>query len=105
MSAELKPYEIKAFGVTFALPEKVTVQQSLQYWGVFATAIHNSQMMFLALWEVIVKLGLVQNWHCEFFALETPLEQVDDPRVAALVMEVCNIVYRHMEGLKVLEKN
>ncbi|MGI6730465.1 MAG: hypothetical protein ACOX5F_01000 [Anaerovoracaceae bacterium] len=97
--------EIKELGVSYSLPEKVTVQQSLQYWGVFSTAIHNSQMMFLELWAVIVKLGLISDWDCAFFALDTPLEQVDDPRVAVLVMEVCNSVYRHMEGLKVLEKN
>lgn len=104
MTPEMKKHEI-SHGVSFELPEKVTVQQSLQYWGVFSTAIHNSQMMFLDMWAVIVSLGLIQNWTCEFFELETPLDQVEDPRVSGLVMEVCNIVYQHMEGLKVLEKN
>ena len=104
MNPTMIKHEI-SHGVSFELPEKVTVQQSLQYWGVFATAIHNSQTMFLALWAVIVSLGLIKNWSCDFFELETPLDQVDDPRVASLVMEVCNIVYSHMESLKVLEKN
>lgn len=96
---------IERLKVSFDLPEKVTVRQSLQYWGVFSAAAHNRQMMFLDLWDVILKLGLISNWECEFFALETPLDQVEDPRVAELVMEVCNIVYRHMEGLKAIEKN
>lgn len=97
--------EIKHLGVSFTLPEKITVKQSLQYWAAFSVAVTNRHMAFLEMWDVIVKLGLIQNWVCEFFELETPLDEVEDQRVAELVMVICNIVYQHMEGLKVTEKN
>ncbi len=71
----------------------------------FATAVHNRQMMYIELWAVIVDLGLIQDWECEYFDLETPLDEVEDQRVAELVMRVCNLVYQHMEGLRVTEKN
>ena len=98
-------YEIKRFKVSFELPEKINVEQSLQYWGVFSVAIHNSQMMFIKMWAVILKLGLISSWECEFFTLETPLDEVEDPRVAEVVMEVCNMVHSHLENLKAIEKN
>jgi hypothetical protein len=98
-------YTIERFNITFKLPKRITVRQSLQFWGVFSVAIKHSMTMFLDLWAAIVELGLISEWQCEFFQLDTPLEQVEDQRVAEVVMEVCNIVRTHMERLDTLEKN
>jgi len=105
MSGGSVQYDLKQFEAKFSLPEKITVKQALQFWAVFSGSINNREMLFVELWAVIVRLGLIENWECAYFSLETPLEAVFDPRVATLVMHICTLVYKHMESLRVTGKN
>ena len=105
MNGGIVQHDLKQFEVKFSLPEKITVKQALQFWAVFSCAVDIRELMFVELWAVIVRLGLIENWECAYFSLETPLESVFDPRVANLVMHICTLVYKHMDGLRVTEKN
>lgn len=107
MSGTVVKHDLKKFNVRFSLPEKITVQQTLQFWAMYSSWVRNREMLYVEMWAVIVRLGLIVDWECDYFSPETPLDEVFDPQVAMLVMEVCNLVFMHMHELRlrVTEKN
>lgn len=87
-------------GVTFALPDKITVRQHLEYKSRLGAAPGG---FLLRYWEAAKTL--IQEWQCEFIKLDDDIDQITDQRAADALSWAGLRVSRYLDELKALPKN
>jgi hypothetical protein len=96
-------YKSEALGVSFEMPDRVTVRQQLAYRGQVALAA--SDNTFAVHWKAAQPL--LQNWACE--KLPDPaavdLDEETDTAVADIVTWTANTAAGHMLALRATPKN
>lgn len=96
-------YKNERLGVSFELPDRVTVRQQLAYRGQVALA--TSEDTFAVHWKAV--LPLLENWQCE----KAPdpkavnLDEETDVDVADVVTWTANMAAGHMLALRSTPKN
>ena len=91
---------------SFELPEKVTVQTDLRFWAGWRQSDDYGDYVIIKRWELIVRLGLLNNWECPYFENpKQPLDEIEDGRVADLIVKVVADVVQYMKGLRAVPKN
>ena len=95
-------YENEALGVSFELPERMSVRKQLEFRSRIANA--RGESSYTRFWEAAAVI--VDKWQCELIpdpaALD--LDTADDPRVADIVQWAANTVAGHITGLEIPSK-
>lgn len=91
------------FGVSFSLPERVTVRQQLGY--ISEAGLARGRDLFERYWYGA--RNLVQNWQCELIPdpMILDLDKATDPKIAMIVTWVGIEVKGYMDRLDTLPKN
>lgn len=97
-------FENTELGVSFDLPEKITVGDQLRYKGRVYAYGANVEDIYLRYWAGA--RGIVQNWQCEAMPdLVSDVETIETPAAADVIFWVGNVVAGHMATLGTVEKN
>lgn len=89
-------------GASFNLPDRITVRQQLAYFS--EAGLAHGDELFLRLWYGARKL--ISDWKCEAFPdPSVNLDEVDDPRIAEVVLWAGMEVKTHMDRLDTIPKN
>lgn len=97
-------FENKDLGVSFTIPEPVTVRAQLAY-DEHKNGLGYSKdaMMFDRLWNAA--RAIVKDWKCEAVKLDTDIDKVTDPKVTAVIEWVSLAVFTFMLGVSSVSKN
>ena len=99
---------IEQFDLSFKLPERVGVENALNYWSM-VSMYFKTKNHILKIWEAAIECDLLQDWQCERFPdPKVPLEDVpveDEIFVANLIITVVNHVQSFMSATRSVEKN
>jgi hypothetical protein len=93
-------YKNENLGVSFSLPETVTVRQQLAYYSEAALAFGDD--LFPRLWAGAKTL--IQNWQCEDVPLDTDLDASSNPKAAPVMIWAGMRVRDFIDGLEKVEK-
>lgn len=104
----------KSLGVSFILPERISVRQQLRYRQAIAFNFDvgpdgeirlNNNDMYERYWKAMPIV--VEDWQCEIIPdmAKLDLDEADDPRIADIVFWAANEVVGHMSGLRSISKN
>lgn len=97
--------EYPELGASFQLPEKITVRMHLRFWAGWRHAEEIPDFVVIKRWETIVGLGFLTEWKCDYFPdPKVGLDEVDDPKIADLIVRVVASVYQYMLELRAIEK-
>lgn len=93
----------EALGVSFTLPDRVTVRMQLNYSSLAVTAY--GQELFERFWNAA--RTVVQDWKCELVPDidKLDLDAVDDPKIAEIVRWTGWEVKQYMDALENIPKN
>ena len=99
-----KKYENEVLGLSFTLPESLTVRQQLAFRERLFTSIGELDM-YSRYWEAA--RPLIEDWDCELVPDPTAvdLDTETDGRIADIVNWVANMVAGHMNALDDVPKN
>ena len=100
--------ELKEHGVSFSLPDVVSVRSMLRFQAAWAQTTQgpDKDLVFVKRWELVNDLGLLQDWKCDYFPKpDASLMEADDPRIAYMVIEALNEIFVHMMALRDVPKN
>jgi hypothetical protein len=91
--------------VTFELPEKISVNTNLRFWAGWRQAEDAGDFVVIKRWELINRLGLLTKWQCAYFPdPKVDLDEVDNARVADVVVRAVASVFQYMLELRAIEK-
>lgn len=97
-------FENTELGVSFDLPDKITVGDQLRYKGRIYIYGASTEDIYVRYWAGA--RGIVQNWQCEVFPDQmADIEKVENPDMADVLFWVGNVVAGHMATLGSVEKN
>lgn len=95
-------YKSDAFGVSFSVPDKVTVRQQLAYFSEAGRA--NGKEFIERLW--LGARAVILDWTCPALPdLNTDLDSVTDPKTTQAIVWAALEVKRHMDNLEQIPKN
>jgi len=95
-------YKSDDFGVSFSVPDKVTVRQQLAYYSEAARAANED--LFMRLW--LGARQVLDDWKCEAMPDRfADLDSVTDPRAAGAITWAAMQVKSHMDKLEQVPKN
>lgn len=103
-------YKNDSLGVSFTVPDTVTVRKQLQYKrGInkaFVQEVSSDGDDFYPLFFDGAK-AVIENWQCELIPNinELNMDTATSPKVADIVFWTCNIVAGHMNNLEAVPKN
>jgi hypothetical protein len=99
---------LEPFGASFRLPERIGVENALNYWSMVSVS-YQSKNRLVKIWEAALECDLLRDWECERFPdPSVPLEDVpaeDEMFVAQLIISVANRVQAFMSETRSVEKN
>ena len=102
MDRLIKYDDLKA---SFELPEKISVGVNLRFWAGWRQAEDHGDYVVIKRWELINSLGLLTNWKCDYFKdPKASLDDIEDVRVADLVIRIVSDIFQYMLGLRAVEK-
>jgi hypothetical protein len=101
---DMTHFENDALGVSFDLPERITVGDQLRYKGRIYTAGMVSEDIYIRYWAGA--RGMIKNWQCEAMPdVMVNIEDEEDPTVADIVFWAGNMVAGHVTNLASVKKN
>jgi hypothetical protein len=101
-----KHFEYPELKASFDLPEKISVNTNLRFWAGWRQAEDAGDYVVIKRWELVKSLGLLENWQCEYFAdYKLSLDEIEDTRIADLIVRSVADVFQAMLKLRVTEKN
>ena len=89
-------------GVSFTLPDKLSVFDQLQYKSLMIPT-KESKGMYNILW--LAAKELVDNWKCKSLKIGTDLKTITDPAAADIVEFVGLKVFAHYNSVEKLPKD
>jgi hypothetical protein len=106
--------ENKSLGVSFVLPERISVRRQLQYRQAIAFSFdvgEDGQLrtgnndLYERYWRGAQYV--IEDWQCELIpdVANLDFDKADNPRIADIVFWVSNQVAGHMEDIKAISKN
>ncbi len=97
-------FENQDLGVSFDLPDKITVGDQLRYKGRVYRNGAEIEDIYVRYWYGA--RGMVQNWQCEVLPdANADIETLDNRNAADVIFWTGNVVAGHMVTLGNVEKN
>jgi hypothetical protein len=96
-------YKDAALGVSFTIPDKLTVRQQMQYDGAIGEGYLNGLSMYERFWQA-ARL-IIQDWQCDYIALDADLDKLDDRQAAQVVEFAGRAAFSHVIALERTPKN
>jgi len=70
-----------------------------------STILKEDGTRIIKLWNTAVQMGLIESWKSELMPdYKTPLEDIYDPAVANLIMDVTMTITRRIHDMQEIEK-
>lgn len=99
--------ELKEHGVSFKLPDVISVRDLLRFQAGYAQSSQgpDKDLVFVKRWELVNELGLLEDWKCEYWPdPKASLMDAENPKVAYMVISVVNEVFTQMMTLREVPK-
>lgn len=93
-------YTDESLGVSFVVPDKITVRKQLEYKGAL---LGREKGFYVRLWDAAKTV--VESWECSELKLDTDIDSITSKRAADIVEFVGIKVSNHMGDLETLPKN
>ena len=95
-------YKNEQFGLSFSVPDKVTVRQQLAFYSEAARA--SGDELFERMW--LGARTVIQDWKCTAMPdLNANIDELTDPDAAGAIVWASMRVKEHMDGLENIPKN
>jgi hypothetical protein len=99
--------ELKEYETSFDMLDKISVRDLMRWNSILgSTVLREDGTRILKLWDTAVQMGFIAAWKSELMPdYKTPLEDIYDPKVANLIMDVTMTITKHIHDMQALEKN
>lgn len=94
-------YKNEQAGVSFSVPDKITVRQQMAYHS--RAALAADQELFIQLW--LAARTVIQDWKCETVPLDIDIDTATDPQATLVLMWAGSRVSEYINKLETIAKN
>lgn len=94
-------YKNEDLGVSFTLPDKLTVRKQMEYFS--SAGLAHGKQLFERYWQGAT--AIIENWQCDVMKLDVNLDEATDPKVAQIIIWSGLRVREYIDSLNDLPKN